>query len=87
MEPCCHSVTQGREGFSGSWCASCGAKVYEVHDRPCGECRHFKLDPGANVIGICSPKLMTVTSTMLVTYAIDAHPAERPGLCFEPKET
>lgn len=82
-EPCEHLATQGRKGEGGSWCADCGIKVWAVHDRPCGECRHFALDIGANVMGTCGPKLMTVTSSMRVTYAVDPTP-DRAGLCFDP---
>lgn len=83
--PCQHTAAKGRKGETGSWCIACGAKVSEVHDRPCGECCHFKLDLGANVMGICGPKLMTVTSTMFMTYSLHPDPVSRSGLCFEPK--
>lgn len=80
-DPCNHLKTQGREGEAGSWCMDCGVKVWAVHDRPCGECRHFKLDLGARVMGICGPNLMAVTSCMFVSYAIEPTP-DRSGLCF-----
>lgn len=51
--------------------------VYSTETRKCGSCKHFKLDFNANVMGICKKKLMTVTSTMLVTFKND------DGTCFE----
>lgn len=83
---CDHTVTQGREGEESSYCMACGIEVMAVHDRPCGECRHFRLDIGARVMGTCGPNLMTVTSNMRVSYYVDglANALEgRPGLCFE----
>lgn len=45
--------------------------------RPCGECIHFRKDIGANVMGICNKKLMTVISNMYVGYK------KEEGTCFE----
>jgi hypothetical protein len=45
--------------------------------RVCGNCKNFKLDVGANVMGTCSKKLMIVISSMYVTYKIEE------GSCFE----
>jgi hypothetical protein len=45
--------------------------------RECGNCKHFKLDTGANVLGTCSKKLMTVTSSMFINYK------KEDGTCFE----
>lgn len=66
-------VTQGQK------CIDCGRQVYETETRECGECKHFKLDLAANVLGTCKPKLMTVTSTMRVTFK------NPQGTCFERK--
>ena len=85
-DTCDHRITMGREGSEGSWCQACGVKVLEVHDRPCGECKHFRLYSGARVVGSCAPKLMAVTACMRVTYYVDRiadERAGRPGLCFE----
>lgn len=83
--PCDHTMTSGRPGETGSYCMGCGILVMQVHDRPCGECRHFRLDMGARVLGSCGPKLMAVTSGMHVTYYVEglADNIGRPGLCFE----
>lgn len=83
MSECSHTITQGREGATGSWCIACGVKIYEVHDRPCGECHWFK--PMPHQIPICRRHHMGVTADMLVTYKIAADgPSEtQGGLCFE----
>lgn len=86
MKGCDHRTTRGREKENGLWCEACGTKIYEVHDRPCGECRHFRLDVGARVMGICGPKLMCVTSTMHVTFSLIPEPFKREGLCFEARD-
>ena len=83
---CTHTVTQGREGETGSWCVECGIKVYAVHDRPCRECKFFRPEPaypGGEVrVGIC---YMRVTASMHVTYKIERGltPGKEIGLCFE----
>jgi hypothetical protein len=79
---CGHSWSQGRDRQTGSWCLDCGIKVMEVHDRPCGECRHCKPVIGAH---ICKPNLMAITPSMLVTYYLVPGPG-RYGLCFEGTE-
>lgn len=84
--PCDHTVTRGRAGETGSYCEGCGILVMETHDRPCGECRYFRLDIGSRVMGTCARKLMTVTSDMNVCYYVEGiadERAGRPGLCFE----
>jgi len=50
-----------------------------TENRPCGDCKHFRKDFGANVIGICQKLLMTVTENMKVTYE------KNKGTCFEDK--
>lgn len=64
---CAHTVTQGREGHDGYWCAACGEKVSDVDRRPCGQCHHF-----AYVFGgaVCKKHLMAVAATMRVTFKI-----------------
>jgi len=39
-----------------------------IESRKCGDCKQFHLDRGANVLGICRKKLMTVTSCLQVFY-------------------
>jgi hypothetical protein len=53
----------------------CGLKIYEVDQRECQGCAHFK-DMGAHQIPICTHHMMGVTRTMHVTYAI------KDGTCF-----
>lgn len=88
MSECAHKITQGREGEKGSWCVECGIKVWEVHDRPCGECAHFKdLSRPFDPYFICKPMLMRVSRDMHVTFNVTkpASPGrEGGGLCFEP---
>lgn len=84
---CQHTVTQGREGESGSWCVDCGVKVYAVHNRPCRECRFFRPEAGSQGrTGVC---YMRVTASMHVTYKIaNGHtPGVEKGLCFEAAPT
>ena len=88
---CIHTVTRGRTGEKGSWCESCGAKVLEVHDRPCGECKHHWRSVGYSG---CRKHLMAVTPGMFVTYYLEPEVAPgREGLCFsglsleEPRST
>ncbi len=73
---CNHPKTQGRKNQKGLWCADCKIKIYDVESKPCGECQHFKRELGSNVIGYCRPKLMTVTSSLNVTYRVS------DGTCF-----
>lgn len=80
MSDCNHTITRGRLGAKGSWCEGCGIKVLEVHDRPCGECKHYQ--PDGPRVGICLPKLMMVTANMNVTYYLVDGPG-RYGLCFK----
>jgi hypothetical protein len=81
---CQHTVTQGRPGPDrGSWCVACGEKVWSVHDRPCGECRHFKeLDAAYHS---CARHHMRITASMHVTYRVGNDAGDR-GLCFEAKD-
>ena len=51
--------------------------AYIAETRECGNCKHFKLDVGANVMGTCSKKLMTVLSDMFINYK------QEDGTCFE----
>ncbi len=48
-----------------------------LETRSCGECKNFKLDHGANVMGTCCKKLMSVISTLQITYKPEQ------GSCFE----
>ncbi len=50
---------------------------YIAETRLCGECKNFKLDAGANVMGTCCKKLMTVISSMYINYL------KEDGSCFE----
>lgn len=40
----------------------------KVETRPCKDCIHFKKDTRYNKLGICMPKLMTVTEDMKVAF-------------------
>lgn len=82
MTECAHTITRGREGQKGSWCEACGAKVTEVHDRPCGQCRHIREVMGGH---ICRKHLMAVVPSMHVNYYLEpwADEISRGGLCFE----
>ena len=51
--------------------------AWVAETRLCGECKNFKLDAGANVMGTCSKKLMTVISSMYINYR------KEDGSCFE----
>lgn len=42
--------------------------AYIAETRECGNCKHFKLDLGANLMDTCSKKLMTVLSDMFINY-------------------
>jgi|GEM_PF-3522362 ribosomal protein S27AE len=74
MNNCTHLITKDHK------CVDCGEVIFAVESRQCGSCHNFKLNQGANVIGGCLPKLMTVISTMHVTYKI------KDGTCFVPKK-
>lgn len=74
MSSCNHTVTQGRKGEGGSWCVSCGIKVYEVETRDCSGCIHYSRIVGGSV---CRKYLMVVVPSMLVTFAIEC------GTCWE----
>lgn len=66
----------------GNICVDCGAKIYEIHDKPCRECRHSeRLIDG----WICVLHLMAITPDMNVTYKIGRTPKDG-GLCFEAKD-
>lgn len=71
---CTHTISQGRKGEKGSWCANCGKKVLDVEERPCGECKHHKTDIHGS---FCSKLLMSIFPSMNVTYKVDE------GSCFE----
>lgn len=71
---CPHTVTRGKEGEKGSWCESCGEKVYDVDRRECKDCKHFF--ETINYTG-CRKHLMAVIPTMNVTYKIEK------GTCWE----
>lgn len=66
-------ITQGREGEKGSWCTSCGEKVFDVDDRECGGCKHYS---SHGRTGICRLHLMAVSPEMHVTYKV------ADGTCF-----
>jgi len=73
---CEHIWTQGREGQNGLWCGNCGVKVFEVDERGCGGCEHYRrLFDGS----ICKKHLMGVTKTMHVTYKISEGSCWRPA--------
>lgn len=76
MSTCKHTVTQGRAGGSGSWCTTCGEKVYEVEIRKCQACSHYRKNLAGSA---CMKHLMGVTADMHVTFEISK------GSCFEPK--
>jgi len=72
LDVCHHTVTQGRTNEKGSWCKSCGEKIFAVDHRPCGECKYYQKDVLAfsGKVGICKFKLMRVIEDMNVTYKI-----------------
>lgn len=72
---CKHTITQGREGQSGSWCNACGEKVLDVDDSECRDCSHArKLLTG----WICNKHLMAISPDMHVTFKISE------GSCWTP---
>lgn len=73
MEECKHTVTQGKKGDSGSWCVSCGVKVYAVDERECKDCLYHESILGRS---ICKKHLMAVSPDMHVTFNI------REGSCW-----
>ena len=71
---CNCTTTEIIKGEKGSWCVSCGIKVFEVEERKCGDCKNYrKVFDGS----ICVKKLMSVNETMNVTYKV------LDGSCFE----
>lgn len=79
---CDHFVTRGRVREEGSWCASCGEKVFDVEERECRDCIHSKELAGNERISggwICRKLLMAIIPDMHVTYRIEK------GSCFEDK--
>jgi len=76
---CHHTITQGREHETGSWCVACGVKVLEVETRECQDCRWFKDLGPFNRPAICKKHLMGVNAVMHVTYFV------HDGSCFEGK--
>ncbi len=72
---CKHTITQGRNGESGSWCNACGEKVFSVDDRECKDCAFAKkLIDG----WVCNKHLMAISPGMKVTYKIS------DGTCWTP---
>lgn len=57
--------------------AAVSGSAWIAETRECGNCKHFKLDVGANVMGTCSKKLMGVLSDMFINYK------QEDGTCFE----
>lgn len=79
MTDCRHIATRGREGETGLWCESCGVKVWDVHDRPCGECAFMRdLSSPSHGYHACTVHCMVVTPCMKVTYPL----LPEPKLCF-----
>lgn len=74
VDMCDHMVTQAGK------CTSCGEIILVVESRVCGDCAHFKPYTGANGVGICQIKFMTVIDTMEVTFKA------KDGTCFVPME-
>lgn len=72
---CHHMITRGVGGTSS--CVDCGVLVYQVFDRPCGECKHHSRATGRS---LCRRHWMMVTPDMHVTYS--TLPGKSP-LCFE----
>lgn len=75
MNACTHTITQGRQGESGSWCVNCGEKIYAVEERVCSECEHHKRLLGGS---ICAKHLMCVVPDMHVTFKLSE------GTCWVP---
>ena len=73
MSKCEHIKTIGRNGESGLFCFDCGAKVYDVEKRPCGDCAHFVDSING---AFCAKKIMHVIKDMRVSYKI------AKGTCF-----
>ena len=57
--------------------ASVSGSTCITETRKCGNCKHFKLDLRANLMGTCSKKLMTVLKDMFINYK------KEEGTCFE----
>jgi len=69
---CLHTITQNDH------CIKCGEHVFETESRPCIDCKSYQMF--ACGWPHCNKKLMTLTRTMRVYYAI------KEGTCFEVKE-
>lgn len=78
MTKCKHIITTGKRGEKGSWCKSCGLKVWDVDHRECKDCQHFFRSIGYTG---CRKHLMAVLPDMHVTFNIEK------GSCFEPANT
>lgn len=76
MDNCQCTVTQTREGETGSWCVACGRKVYEVDERECGGCSQYRDAFGGG--GRCDLHRMRVSRQMHVTFKVE------DGTCFTP---
>jgi len=64
---CQHTFTRGRENELGSWCISCGEKIFDVDPRECRDCLHHKrLIDGS----ICTKHMMGVSPDMHVYFKI-----------------
>lgn len=72
LDVCQHTITQGRTNEKGSWCKSCGEKIFAVDSRPCGKCKYYQKDVLAfsGKVGICNLKLIRVIEDMNVAYKI-----------------
>ena len=67
VSECTHTITQGRQGETGSWCTHCGVKVFDVDAQECGDCASAKkLVKG----WICNRHMMAITTDMHVTFKI-----------------
>jgi hypothetical protein len=64
---CRHISQESRKGESGLWCLECGAKVYDVEERRCGDCSHSQtLLDGL----ICKKHLMSIAFDVNVTFKV-----------------
>lgn len=66
-DACNHTITQGQAGERGSWCCACGVKVYDVDERECKDCEHYRPLIGGPV---CNKHLMRVSPDMHVTFKL-----------------
>lgn len=62
---CAHNITMGRNGEAGSWCITCGEKIFSVETRECSGCtKASKLFDG----WVCRKHLMAISSSMRVVF-------------------